>query len=535
MNRIQHTLFTLLVVGLLASVTGCGILNDAPDASGSLDTTNTARLRIGPDGGQVVSADGRVRVIIPPGAMVTEEIININVTYSVPTGTLGEAYQISPTSLVFDQDVKVVFSYLGLGAEVPEALAVSGIFAGGWRALMPGGLDPQAYEVTGLTRNLGFFALVDLTGIQPLSPFAEACSGDGADCAPVCIDDILVSRLCERGESASQCGVSRQTDCVALGKACVAGACRVLECTDDVDCESGCASADTKVASRCVAGACEYEASTCPNGDCVGSACREQSCSADTDCAASCDGETVIYSTCGDSGFCSSTSTMPCAQLGRSCVGGECVDKDCHTDNDCGSWCVGGTVHRGVCSVDGVCSMVVTNCPDQGAVCSAGRCVLDECSSDVDCPMSCVDGVATVGSCIDGACQPLTAIDCALRGQVCNAGLCDWPATLECPADCAGCCVAGLCQDGDQAAACGLGGGSCEVCPETYVCEAGACSCVSDCETAGARQCAGPDQIVECVEVIRGATPCLRWTNVETCSELGTGQAVVCQAGVCHI
>ena len=350
MNRIQHTLFTLLVVGLLASVTGCGILNDAPDASGSLDTTNTARLRIGPDGGQVVSADGRVRVIIPPGAMVTEEIININVTYSVPTGTLGEAYQISPTSLVFDQDVKVVFSYLGLGAEVPEALAVSGIFAGGWRALMPGGLDPQAYEVTGLSRNLGFFALVDLTGIQPLSPFAEACSGDGADCAPVCIDDILVSRLCERGESASQCGVSRQTDCVALGKACVAGACRVLECTDDVDCESGCASADTKVASRCVAGACEYEASTCPNGDCVGSACREQSCSADTDCAASCDGETVIYSTCGDSGFCSSTSTMPCAQLGRSCVGGECVDKDCHTDNDCGSWCVGGTVHRGVLS-----------------------------------------------------------------------------------------------------------------------------------------------------------------------------------------
>ncbi|QSQ25664.1 hypothetical protein JY651_12340 [Pyxidicoccus parkwayensis] len=68
---------------------------------------------------------------------------------------------------------------------------------------------------------------------------------------------------------------------------------------------------------------------------------------------------------------------------------------------------------------------------------------------------------------VDAATEPTTAYPYPSNAPVCSAS--------SCSRSCGGCCLAGSCQPGNTASACGTGGNACEACAPGYVCSAGTC------------------------------------------------------------
>lgn len=86
----------------LATVTGC----DPADAG------------IGPEGGEVASADGRLVVDIPEGALDEHVEITIEEVDDLPDDALGPAYRVYPVGTVFNGPVHVLYNYGARGMEV---------------------------------------------------------------------------------------------------------------------------------------------------------------------------------------------------------------------------------------------------------------------------------------------------------------------------------------------------------------------------------------------------------------------------------
>jgi hypothetical protein len=89
----------------LVGLTGCDSLGD--DA-------------IGPEGGVVESADGRLTVDIPEGALDETIEITVEETDDRPEGALGPAYRVLPVGTVFAVPVRVLYNYGAQGMEVAD-------------------------------------------------------------------------------------------------------------------------------------------------------------------------------------------------------------------------------------------------------------------------------------------------------------------------------------------------------------------------------------------------------------------------------
>jgi len=111
-----RTAFAALLLATVA--TGC----DAWDAE-----------RIGPEGGVVVSSDGRMALEIPAGALDEDVEITIEVTEGTE-GSLAPIYVIEPMGLTFDFPTELVYDYDAdvLGDEDPEALELVAHRELGW-------------------------------------------------------------------------------------------------------------------------------------------------------------------------------------------------------------------------------------------------------------------------------------------------------------------------------------------------------------------------------------------------------------------
>jgi predicted outer membrane repeat protein len=148
-----------------------------------------------------------------------------------------------------------------------------------------------------------------------------------------------------------------------------------------------------------------------------------------------------------------------------------------------------------VCASDGSCACTAASCPA--------------------CQLCGGDGVCTGCS---GCCDGATCVADCPACTICDEGLC-----IACPGCCDG---SGGCQDGETAAACGAGGGTCDVCVNpapicvSHACEActsddqcgsGAVCCIGSCESGIC--CADAD----CAEP--GAPDCVSHTCV--CSSNG--------------
>lgn len=103
-----RTVFAALVLASTVA-TGCDVSGDA----------------IGPEGGVVVSDDGRMALEIPEGALDTAVEITIEVTAS-PEGAMAPLYVIEPMGLTFSKPTALVFDYddEDLGDREPEAMTM---------------------------------------------------------------------------------------------------------------------------------------------------------------------------------------------------------------------------------------------------------------------------------------------------------------------------------------------------------------------------------------------------------------------------
>lgn len=120
-----RTAFAALLLTTVA--TGC----DAWDAD-----------RIGPEGGVVVSEDGRMALEVPAGALDEAVEITIEVTEGTE-GSLAPIYVIEPVGLTFQYPTELVYDYDDelLGDEDPEALELVTMRELGWDYLPDRKLD----------------------------------------------------------------------------------------------------------------------------------------------------------------------------------------------------------------------------------------------------------------------------------------------------------------------------------------------------------------------------------------------------------
>lgn len=371
-----------------------------------------------------------------------------------------------------------------------------------------------------------------------------------------------------------------RVDCTSNGGYCREGVCQPADPCRGVTCDEAPAPTcdghrvvEFRAPGVCNGGACVYDRlltpcnedplGTCRDGACVTvDPCDELTC--DTPPPPVCDGRvSVRFSTpgsCAD-GRCGWQQTrVDCAETGRYCSAGACVDADpCDTircTNPPVARCEGdvrvafgfpGTCSAGECSY----ARATENCAEAGEICSGGLCVPNRVCEGVLCddpPPPVCSGNAVLeyvdGACVGGACAFTTRrTDCAASGRFCLLGacvdedpcegaVCNFPPGGRCAGNVAtryaptGSCLAGTCSYESTVEDCAATGRFCRL---------GACVEVDPC--GGVDCSAAPPSA--CVDGLRLATYAApgtcsggecNWSYVaRDCSESG----LVCRAGAC--
>ena len=195
---------------------------------------------------------------------------------------------------------------------------------------------------------------------------------------------------------------------------------------------------------------------------------------ADT-CPGCCDGTICLPGGVDDACGADGAVCLVC-EGGSQCVGGECQSGpyDCATQcQGCciGNQCVSGTGDK-ACGVDGAdCFACKAN-----EVCYSGGCEAKPYDCQAECAGCCFNneclGGADDNKCGSGGeqCKSCTGAK-TCEGQVCV------DVSQDCWQTCLGCCDdAGECWPGNDLAACGTDGYSCEICPFSHLCMAGTCA-----------------------------------------------------------
>lgn len=91
---------------------------------------------VGPEGGVVVSDDGRLTVEIPEGALAVAIEITVEQVDELPPDALGPAYRVRPVGTVFEAPVQVLYNYSAKGMDVdPDDIALVIERTEGWTEL----------------------------------------------------------------------------------------------------------------------------------------------------------------------------------------------------------------------------------------------------------------------------------------------------------------------------------------------------------------------------------------------------------------
>lgn len=333
---------------------------------------------------------------------------------------------------------------------------------------------------------LAAFAFFGLSACGDSSAKNE-CAGVTCETpAPYCDGETAVSYASGGTciESTGVCdiaGVERRLDCTARGETCIEGFCKPAPLCDADSCaqpEPTCVGATNLItysgAGVCddADGSCDFAAVSttidcaddgmvCNNGACeTVELCGDGACAQPED---TCEGTNLItYSGAGicdeSDGSCdyaAVSTTVDCADDGKVCQLGECVDEavdlcdgvtcDAAPAASCdGDTAVTYSDDTGVClQTDGSCDYsakkVETDCSADGKICDAGACVDPAALCDgVTCdqpPAASCDGdfavtyTANNGVCVevDGSCDysaEEVRTDCSADGKSCSAGVC---------------------------------------------------------------------------------------------------------------
>lgn len=80
---------------------------------------------IGPEGGVVVSPDGRVTLEIPPGALDQEVLVTIGEVDDGPDGSIGRVYEVEPRLTMLARPARLTYDLLAPEVEGTEALGLA--------------------------------------------------------------------------------------------------------------------------------------------------------------------------------------------------------------------------------------------------------------------------------------------------------------------------------------------------------------------------------------------------------------------------
>ncbi|HSE63215.1 MAG TPA: hypothetical protein VLG15_06345 [Thermoanaerobaculia bacterium] len=124
------------------------------NASGDLVVTPIAPVpaaipssaQIGPSGGSIRSADGRLTLKVPAGALSAPATLSIVPTANTAPNAIGSAYALSPVGVTFARPAQLVLSYsnedlAGTGA---GGLGIASQEGSSWFGIMGGSVDPVA-------------------------------------------------------------------------------------------------------------------------------------------------------------------------------------------------------------------------------------------------------------------------------------------------------------------------------------------------------------------------------------------------------
>lgn len=133
-----------------------------------------ATASIGPAGGSLPSADGRLTVIVPPGAVTSNTTFSVQPITNQAPGGIGDGYRLGPNGQTFSTPVQLRFQYTDddLAGTVPDVLGIAYQDAQGyWNELLSG-----TYDQVGKTLTVGtthFTDWVTMSGAQ-LTPRSGA-------------------------------------------------------------------------------------------------------------------------------------------------------------------------------------------------------------------------------------------------------------------------------------------------------------------------------------------------------------------------
>lgn len=208
---------TAVVVGALASCS-----DDSSKGSGGGGTgagaSVVASAEIGVEGGDLTSADGRLKLYVPPGALADTTTIRVELASSAPADAVSPAYELSPEGLTFAVPVEVAIQYRAeeIGGNAVEDLRVATLVDGSTLPLIVPVIDEGSGAVSGLTTHFSQY-FVTPTKSDPckcnMDCFEACCRGTPSLSEDVCVcqgqspDELNPSWACY-----AKCAGSSQVD-----------------------------------------------------------------------------------------------------------------------------------------------------------------------------------------------------------------------------------------------------------------------------------------------------------------------------------
>jgi hypothetical protein len=131
---------------------------------GTPDGSPTAQKTIGPEGGTLLSEDGRLKLTIPAGALPTAQEVSIQAISNQNPLAVEKAYRLTPHAVEFAKPVTIVFSYTEDDVQntIPEALGIAYQDNNGiWQAQGNTELDKATKTVTVTTTHFSDWSLFE--------------------------------------------------------------------------------------------------------------------------------------------------------------------------------------------------------------------------------------------------------------------------------------------------------------------------------------------------------------------------------------
>lgn len=170
-----------IVIIIANLLTGCGT---SPGNTDSGTTDNNESNIIGSAGGTVTSSNGKVKIVIPSGALNKDTEITFSAASNQPSGNIGTAYEVNPDGATFNKPVTISITYDE--ASLPSGVSESDIKLGTvtnnkWEVITDSFVNTTSNTISGSITHLSTYGIMAVNiGSVPAAPTGiAATAGDG--------------------------------------------------------------------------------------------------------------------------------------------------------------------------------------------------------------------------------------------------------------------------------------------------------------------------------------------------------------------